>query len=501
MFSISNWFLFVYLYMMKNKEIEGKQIAKNVSLSLLAQVISISVSFILGFVVPKFIDEYQYAYWQTFLLYVGYVGVLHFGLLDGIVLRYSQYDYEELDKQRIRSQFVFLLGLISFASIIVALFGLIHGGFTQTIAILVAFGILSKNIFTYNSFLFQTTNRISQYAFVVVSQRLVYGCLVVLLVVFNHHNYIWYCIADLAGDCAGIFLSIFFNKDLHFGKLCTLRETFQEAWLNVSSGILLMFSNWTAMLSGSIAKMIIEWKWGALVFGKTSFAFNISNVILLFVSAISVVLFPSLKRMNQETLPKFYKMFRDMVVPILFWSLLLYYPECWILEKWLPKYSESLIYLGILSPIVVYASVVSLLTNNYLKAYRQERLLLLINMFIVFFSTVIYYVSAYWFESFKLMLLAVVTTLILRSIVSEIFVMKLIHVEFKNEFIIEFIITCAFLFSTQSYNRMEGFFIYLICLIIYSFINRSGIKALIGQVRGCFSVKRRKSIEKSGIAK
>ena len=127
--------------------------------------------------------------------------------------------------------------------------------------------------------------------------------------------------------------------------------------------------------------------------------------------------------------------------------------------------------------------------------------ILLINMFIVFFSTVIYYVSAYWFESFKLMLLAVVTTLILRSIVSEIFVMKLIHVEFKNEFIIEFIITCAFLFSTQSYNRMEGFFIYLICLIIYSFINRSGIKALIGQVRGCFSVKRRKSIEKSGIAK
>ena len=34
-------------------------------------------------------------------VHVGYVGVLHFGLLDGIVLRYSQYDYDELDKPRI----------------------------------------------------------------------------------------------------------------------------------------------------------------------------------------------------------------------------------------------------------------------------------------------------------------------------------------------------------------------------------------------------------------
>ena len=84
------------------KEVQGKQIAKNVSLSLFAQFVSLAVSFIMGLIVPKFIDEYQYAYWHTFLLYVSYVGVLHFGLLDGIVLRYSQYEYEELDKKQYR---------------------------------------------------------------------------------------------------------------------------------------------------------------------------------------------------------------------------------------------------------------------------------------------------------------------------------------------------------------------------------------------------------------
>jgi O-antigen/teichoic acid export membrane protein len=80
-------------------QITGKSVAKNISLSVLVQAISLIVSFVLNLIVPKFIDEYQYSYWQTFLLYAQYVGILHFGLLDGIVLRYSQYDYDELDKK------------------------------------------------------------------------------------------------------------------------------------------------------------------------------------------------------------------------------------------------------------------------------------------------------------------------------------------------------------------------------------------------------------------
>ena len=88
-----------------SKPITTKKFATNVIISLTVQIVSLAVGFVLNLVVPKFIDEYQYSYWQTYLLYVGYVGVLHFGLLDGLVLRYSQYDYEEIDKEAVRSQF------------------------------------------------------------------------------------------------------------------------------------------------------------------------------------------------------------------------------------------------------------------------------------------------------------------------------------------------------------------------------------------------------------
>ena len=102
--------------------IKKKSITVNVIISLIVQIVSLLVSFIVSFLVPKFIDEYQYAYWQTYILYVGYVGVLHFGLLDGIVLRYSQYDFDQLDKERIRSQFKILLsstGMMSFGAILI----------------------------------------------------------------------------------------------------------------------------------------------------------------------------------------------------------------------------------------------------------------------------------------------------------------------------------------------------------------------------------------------
>ena len=60
--------------------ITTKKFAKNVVYSIIAQIISLSVSFILTLIVPRFIDELQYANWQMYVLYVGYVGVLHFGL-------------------------------------------------------------------------------------------------------------------------------------------------------------------------------------------------------------------------------------------------------------------------------------------------------------------------------------------------------------------------------------------------------------------------------------
>ena len=82
----------------------------------MAQIVSLLVSAILNLIVPKYVSVVQYSYWQTYLLYISYVGILHFGLLDGLVLRYSQYDYDELNKPLFRSQFQALFCIDLFIS-------------------------------------------------------------------------------------------------------------------------------------------------------------------------------------------------------------------------------------------------------------------------------------------------------------------------------------------------------------------------------------------------
>ena len=131
-----------------SSKINFAQIKRNIGLSVIAQIISLAVSFIMNLVLPKFISEYQYALWQTYLLYVGYVGILHFGLLDGIVLRYSQYDYEELDKVRIRSQFKCLLVMTNtFCTIAIICVSLFCQNEMRTVFIMTAIGIITRTIF------------------------------------------------------------------------------------------------------------------------------------------------------------------------------------------------------------------------------------------------------------------------------------------------------------------------------------------------------------------
>ena len=463
--------------------ITSKKLAKNLILSIAAQIISIITSFVLGFVVPKFIDEYQYSYWQTYVLYAGYVGVLHFGLLDGIVLRYSQYDYDELDKPRIRSQFQLLSGFNS----VLTLIGCIVSAFlfdivTKEIVVLVSAGIITKNIFTYTSYSFQITNRITKYAFLVIAQRAAYALFVIILLACRVNDFYWYCIADLFGDMFGIALGAIFNRGMYFGKALPIIECFKEAWLNVSAGIMLMVANFSSNLIVGGAKMIVQWRWDELVFGQVSFSFSVSNIFLTFVTAISVVLFPSLKRMDEYELPSIYTKIRNAISPLLFFAIIAYFPGCWILNIWLPNYVDSLVYLGILLPIIIFSSKVSLLTNNYLKAYRKEKLMLVINVAAVAIGMAVFAIGAYVLNNLEFVLYALVAVIMLRSVASEIAVTKLIKKNIIKDFVIELVMTAAFIVAVRYLSLWWACLAYACALVVYVIIYRKSIAALFKMV-------------------
>ena len=136
---------------------------KNVVLTVSAQLVSFFVSAVLNLILPKYVSEMDYSSWQTLLLYLGYVPIFHFGFLDGLMLRYSQYDYQNLNKPLVQSQFRLFLGAeVFFALIGFALsFGVENETYRQLVRF-VSFGIITANLYAYASHLFQMTNRISK---------------------------------------------------------------------------------------------------------------------------------------------------------------------------------------------------------------------------------------------------------------------------------------------------------------------------------------------------
>jgi len=236
------------------------------------------------------------------------------------------------------------------------------------------------------------------------------------------------------------------------------------------------------MLMIGSAKILIQWRWDELLFGKIAFAFSVSNIFLVFVSAISVVMFPSLQRIEPEKLPDLYKTVRGMLSPILFFMMIFYFIGCWILNLWLPKYSESLVYLGILLPIIIYSSKVSLLTNNYLKVYRKEKLMLLANGISIVVGIVLFVLCTYVFNNITALLVCVVFTIMLNSILSEIFVLKTIHVKIIKEFIIETIMTVGFILCASLLSLWVGLAVYCGIFAVYCAINYKSIVAIFKKI-------------------
>ena len=466
-----------------SKEVSASQIKKNMAVSVAAQVISLIVSFIMNLILPKFISEYQYACWQTYLLYVGYVGILHFGLLDGIVLRYSQFNYDELDKPRIRSQFKILLVITSAFSII----GIITAGaFAEAdmkiVFVFAALGIITRNLFTYTSYTFQMTNRITKYAEMIISYRVFYGIVVTAMMLLGLKEFYWYCIADLCSDLFGVLIGSLHNKGLYFGKSIKLTEAVDELLANISAGAVLMLANSSSFFLTGSARLIIQWHWNEITFGKVSFALSITNLFLTFVTAISVVLFPSLKRTDPWKLPELYKQIRNSVSPFLSFILIFYYPGCFILRKWLPAYNESLIYLGVLLPLIIFSSKESLLTNNYLKAYREEGKLLLINLISVILAVTAFSVCAYVLDSLMALIVCIVGVLAFRSIVSETVVMRITGLEDGRDYLIEIVMSVVFIVSAVAMRPAVGFAVYSAALVLYFILYRKSEGNPLGQL-------------------
>lgn len=440
----------------------------NIGISVLVQVVSLITSFVVGLIVPKYIDILDYSYWQTYVLYSSYVSIFQFGLIDGFILKYSKYDYDELDKEEIRSQlqvFLAFLTSLSLLTIFVSVFFL--DGVTKILGILLAISIVLKNHSWYSTTICQITYRIDKYSKITILQRVSYLIGVTILLLVGVKEFFWYCIADIIGDILSGLLSVKYNKELCFGRIESIRNTLKNICDNLKCGISLLLANYSTALIIGAAKMLVQFRWGDITFGKVSFGFSLTNLFLTFITAISVVLFPSLKRIGENQLPIMYSKIRKLSTLVIFIALAFYYPMSLVINAWIPKYAESISYMLYLLPIVAFVTRTNLLTNNYLKIFRREKQMLVINIIFALIGIGIYSLCAFVFNNLIGILISVVVIEIFKFFVSEIIVCKDIKCKYIINSLGEIFLVAVFYIAMICLKPLAATLVYLSFVFLY----------------------------------
>lgn len=470
---------------METRKVEKRLIFKNLVYSISANLLSLLVSIILVLILPNLLGETAYGYLQLYLFYTTYVGFFHLGWIDGIYLRIGGKEYGQLEGQLYATQFIVLMIFELIVGVMIVVFANVFVPDVNRLHVIVLTCIcmviyIAKN---YTTYILQATNRIKPYAIVTLIEKIIFAVIIIAAWVFRLGNYELIAIGDILGKLISTMVSLKYCKEILFCRMGNWKRTFQEIWINLSVGCKLLLANVAALLVNGIVRFAIERFWSIEVFGKVSLSMSLSNMLMVFISAISVVVFPMLKRMDEDKLGETYELIRNFLMVILLAALVFYYPAKHILTLFLPTYAESLKYMALMFPVCIFDSKISLLVNTYLKALRKEKTILIINISVVIVSMISTYFTVYIMHSLEMAVVSIVILMALQCAIAELYLSKYLGIDVIVDMVLEWILVTIFILASWFIDSWISMAIYFAAFIIYCIIKRDKIKSLIKVLR------------------
>ena len=470
---------------METRKVEKRLIFKNLVYSISANLLSLLVSIILVLILPNLLGETAYGYLQLYLFYTTYVGFFHLGWIDGIYLRIGGKEYGQLEGQLYATQFIVLMIFELIVGVMIVVFANVFVPDVNRLHVIVLTCIcmviyIAKN---YTTYILQATNRIKPYAIVTLIEKIIFAVIIIAAWVFRLGNYELIAIGDILGKLISTMVSLKYCKEILFCRMGNWKRTFQEIWINLSVGCKLLLANVAALLVNGIVRFAIERFWSIEVFGKVSLSMSLSNMLMVFISAISVVVFPMLKRMDEDKLGETYELIRNFLMIILLAALVFYYPAKHILTLFLPTYAESLKYMALMFPVCIFDSKISLLVDTYLKALRKEKTILIINISVVIVSMISTYFTVYIMHSLEMAVVSIVILMALQCAIAELYLSKYLGIDVIVDMVMEWILVTIFILASWFIDSWISMAIYFAAFIIYCIIKRDKIKSLIKVLR------------------
>lgn len=461
---------------MSLKKRKDDSLANKLWMSISANALGLIVSVVLTLIVPKALGVEAYGYWQLYAFYTSYVFLFHFGWVDGVLLRLGGANYEDLDYAKEKPLFSLFCLVELVATLICCALSLTFGGDRTFVLFCAACNILLVNVRYYILYVFQATSRVRDYSRYMKMDRYIYFVGTIILLLAGYRNYHLLLIVDLAAKVITVVGCLVSSRELFpVPASKTYRGILSDAFTDINAGIKLTIAYLAGILITGIVRFGIEWRWGVEAFGSISLVISISNMLVTFVSAIGVVLYPILRRLKPASYHSVQKDVGTVVRTLTFALLALYVPMETLISAWLPSYAETLSSMMLVFPICVFECQVSLVTNTFLKALRQERQIMVTNIVALVVSGAGTILSIAAFENVKLAMLTITVASAARCISAEIMLGQDLRCPAYLDCLLEIVLVSVFVITNLFLSELHSFSIYAVVFATYLVASRKGM--------------------------
>jgi O-antigen/teichoic acid export membrane protein len=430
---------------------------KNTFFVILAQTISFILGVARAIIIPIALGVTNFGYWQVYLLYVSYIGLFSFGFNDGIYLRYGKLNYEELPKRKLRTS---IRGFIIF-QLVISIFVLLFFLFErdpnkQSALIWVAINIPIAGLTGVLIYILQVTNQMKKYSFFSVFDKVIILIVISIVFILGIDNFLLIIISDTLSKLLVLILLAYSCKDVLFGYGTDIRTSYDEIIENMRVGIKLMLANICGMLVIGLGRFIVERFETVDMYGIYSFAISTTNLVLVFVSAIGLVVYPTLNRLNEEQYPKYISLINEILTFILFGLLLLYFPLRVFINHYMIEYTPIFEYLPIVFAIIFIQAKMQIFVNPYYKLLREEKAMLKANLTGLLMAVLFVVPTYIIFESIPIIALGTFLAMTIRLYLSEVYLKKKLNLNNHINIIFELLGLGIFIIFAYQNNFKVG---------------------------------------------
>jgi len=454
-----------------------KEISMNVAYAMLAQVISLFLSILMSLFVPKILGVKEFGYWQLFIFYTSYSGMLPLGLYDGLYLRLGGKVYNRLNHEIIGTQFHMSVLLQAVILAVIASCGISLGDKNRGFVIVASCAMaLISNIAGFVGLILQAVNKTKIYSMSVIINRITFIAILLMLLLNVEKNFSYYILGYIMAQCIATAYCIFKANKIIFSKNVFCRRIVKLYIGNMKIGWILTFANIASIFIIGIGRFFIDDEWGVETFGKVSFALTMTHFVLIFVNQVGLVLFPALRRCDTNEIQRFYRNSRKAMITFLPASFIMVYPLMWFINIWLPNYVESIPYFFLMIPLCIYDGQMQMIGYTMLKVLRKERILLYINLIAVCISGLLCIVSVYVFHNVTATIASVSIAVIVRAIITDIYFAKLYSLRIYSSLLTEFVFVILFIATNLICHWNVSLIAFIATYTFYLFLNKYKIK-------------------------